>query len=96
MQNVNGVVFMTAEELDRQAEREEQELRRQVKVTGKAIVLRPGRRSYRIELHRCDTAEKIVEWVHHLNQTDWTTPAMVNRFIELACKHHGRKLHNGV
>ena len=39
---------------------------------------------YCIELDRCDTPEKLLEWVHHLCEKTWMTTDILARFIEVA------------
>lgn len=44
---------------------------------------------YPIELSRCNTYPKIVEWIHHLTGKNWVKTRHIRRFISLACKTHG-------
>lgn len=55
-------------------------------VEGEIIILDPERLSYCIELSRCNSYPKIVEWVHHLSVKNWVKGSHIRRFIDLACK----------
>lgn len=45
-------------------------------------------RDYSIHTSRCDTKEKILEWVLHLSHKSWVTRWMIIDFIEIACAEH--------
>lgn len=47
---------------------------------------------YCIELNRCNTAEKLLMWVHHLCDKSWITKEIIARFIEIACKENNIEL----
>ena len=86
--------FLTANELAASCKQHEAWLRKNCRLERKSIVLRAGGYRYCIELSRCDTHEKLIEWVHHLNEKTWMTTQLMNRFLELCCKHHGLRLYN--
>lgn len=48
-----------------------------------------GKHPYDIDLHRCDTAPKIISWLLHLSKKNWVTPTMLHDFAVLACKKAG-------
>jgi len=39
---------------------------------------------YWIALDRCDTAEKILSWVIHLEEKTWVTPEIIGSFVLVA------------
>ncbi len=44
---------------------------------------------YEININRCDTKEKILEWVLHLTQKPWMNKELLNRFIHVAYSANG-------
>lgn len=48
---------------------------------------------YNIALSRCDTREKLLEWVYHLTEKNWMSREVLRRFMEVAAAHHGYELH---
>lgn len=81
--------FATLEELEPECRRHEKRLERQLHIKGKSIVFCiPGRENYAIELSRCNSAESILEWVHHLSEKKWISVELLNRFINLTAEHH--------
>ena len=46
---------------------------------------------YNIALDKCDTYEKILSWVFHLQEKTWMSPDVTRRFISLVCQHHNLK-----
>ncbi|MCF8051575.1 MAG: hypothetical protein K9L59_10085 [Desulfobacterales bacterium] len=76
---------------DRLSKREFQSLLdKKVRIEGGSIVM-TVRPRYEIDLSRCNTKEKILEWVAHLSRKTWVDRAVTSRFIELACGYHGLK-----
>ncbi len=43
---------------------------------------------YSIELDRCDTAVKILEWVRQLCQKQWVTREHIDYFVLQSTSHH--------
>lgn len=64
-------------------------------VEGKAIVL-VGGFSYVITLDRCDTLEKILDWVLHLSEKTWVTTDLIESFIHLAIDANNIPFNQGV
>ena len=59
------------------------------RIVGKEIHI-PFRDSiYDIPLEKCGSYEKIIWWTMHLAEKSWTTKEVLERFIMLACSHHG-------
>ncbi len=54
-----------------------------IKVKGDCIIL-DGH--YEIEKSRCDSAAKILEWVHHLAEKNWVDADLLYEFIERAAQ----------
>lgn len=50
---------------------------------------------YFIEIERCDTPEKLIEWIRHLCYKSWVTTAHIQDLIMLAEKHAGIKIAYG-
>ena len=71
----------------------EEQLRKQVYVDGELLTINV-KYEYQIELARCDTLEKILAWVVHLSEKTWISPDVLERFVHVACRHHGLKLPN--
>lgn len=46
---------------------------------------------YNVALDRCNTAERLLNWILHLNEKTWMTPPVMNRFIRIACERNGIK-----
>ncbi len=44
---------------------------------------------YVVEMERCNTPAKILEWVYHLSQKNWVDREVIERFILLACSANG-------
>jgi hypothetical protein len=44
---------------------------------------------YSIALNRCDTAEKLLDWVCHIAVKPWMTGDILRRFVETACRENG-------
>lgn len=61
---------------------------KQVYVKNDTIVINVNY-EYNIEISRCDTAEKLLGWVHHLTEKTWMTNEAMRSFIEIACKESG-------
>lgn len=59
-------------------------------IEGNYISLYTGNINYEyyFEHSRCNTLEKILHWVLHLNHKRWMTPDLTCRFIEVACSHY--------
>jgi len=87
------VVFLSANELAESCKRHEAWLRRNCYIRRRCIVLKAGSFAYEVELSRCNTHAKLIGWVHHLNEKRWMTTQLMNRFLELCCKHHGLRLY---
>ncbi len=66
-------------------------LHKQCYLDGNFIVLNV-RFPYEIELSRCDTPEKILQWSFHLGAKNWVSGLLINRFINLACQAHNLNL----
>jgi len=49
---------------------------------------------YNIALSRCDTAEKLLTWVHHLSEKTWMTRELLQFFMEKVADHHRIDLHS--
>lgn len=73
-------------------EANEAELASQVYVKDDCIVINVSY-EYPIELSRCDSHAKILEWVTHLCAKNWTTPPVLERFIHVAAQTHGLNVH---
>jgi hypothetical protein len=43
---------------------------------------------YFIEWDRCDSKDKILEWVFHLTEKSWCTVEILGQLIEEAANHH--------
>ena len=54
-----------------------------------------GPYEYEIELIRCDSHFKIIDWVLHLSEKDWMTTDMINQFIDIALRSNGLKHPHG-
>ena len=66
------------------------ELDRSCRIDGGYIIFQTGDDGdYEIELSRCDTYQKIVWWTCQLSSKNWMTLPVLERFIRLACSHHG-------
>ena len=59
------------------------ELSKKVYVDGEFIVINIAVR-YEIHLSRCNTPEKLLGWILHLCEKTWMSPAVLERFIEVA------------
>ena len=70
------------EDVMKEAERQEQKLRKRVRRRGGYIVL-DGH--YRIELTRIDSYKAMVDWVIHLSDKSWVTAEMLGRVCRIAC-----------
>ena len=66
-------------------------VQRQVYVQNNSIVLDVAY-EYSIALSRCDTAEKLLSWVLHLQQKTWVNSLITERFVSLACQANGIRL----
>jgi hypothetical protein len=42
---------------------------------------------YEVEVSRCDTAAKLVDWIAHLLAKRWVTRTQIRQFIDLVVKH---------
>jgi len=71
----------------------EEQLRKKVALDKRGNIVIDIGSPYRIELSRCNTHEKIVDWVLHLSEKVWITPAIIQRFIELAAQENGLAIH---
>lgn len=81
--------FATIEELEPKFEKHAKQLEKQLRVKGNCIVFHiPNCDEYAIELSRCNSAESILGWVHHLSEKRWISTELICRFIELATSHH--------
>ena len=70
------------EDFMKEAERQEEKLRKRVRRRGGSIVL-DGH--YCIELTRIDSYKAMVDWVIHLSGKSWVTAEMLGRVCEIAC-----------
>lgn len=63
-----------------------------VKIEDGEIHLNDNGSAYSIELDRCDTFEKIVEWIYHLSLKPWVTTKHIRLFISHAARFHNLPL----
>jgi hypothetical protein len=43
---------------------------------------------YEIELERLDSEAKLLGWLLHLFEKNWTTTLQLHQFVCLVCEHH--------
>ena len=53
-----------------------------------------GTTDYKIELSRCDTPLKILNWTLHLTEKSWINCDRLNSFIKLACDANEIDIHS--
>lgn len=72
----------------------EEEIRRICRVEDGAIRIEypNGADDYVIGLERCDTPEKILNWVVHLLPKKWIQRDILEHFVIVACGAHGIKI----
>ena len=51
---------------------------------------------YWIDLHRIDTSDKLVHWIHHLSGKNWFNREMARSLIEVWSKATGNNIHQNV
>lgn len=74
-------------ELFSAGEKREKELEKIVFLRKGYIVLNI-KYEYEIQLSRCDTVAKILDWCLHLTQKTWMTTEYLHRFLELVLGYH--------
>ena len=87
---MTGKIY-TGEDLWELIKSEEEKLGKQVYIAEPNMVINVEY-PYEIPLAECDTPERILGWSAHLCGKTWMTTEALERFIYLACGHHGLKL----
>lgn len=88
----NDMILYSIGEVRKMFSESMKELNEMVKLENGNIVLDGF---YKIHLSRCNTTEKILDWVLHLNEKNWIDGKIINRFIELAISANNIKFKRG-
>lgn len=84
----------TLKEIGKRCKANQKELERLCRVEDDCIIFDVGD-DYNIPFDRCNTPEKILEWVCHLCEKTWITTGLIHGFISLAAHHNKIKFHVG-
>jgi len=71
----------------------EEVLNQQVSIKNGFIVINVSY-EYKIDLSRCDTAERLLHWIWHLTEKTWMTNDVMRRFIEITCRENSIEMEN--
>lgn len=50
---------------------------------------------YKIHIDRCNTHEKLLEWIWHLCEKTWMNNELMRQFIEVVCDHTDLNMDHG-
>jgi len=90
MSHEDETPLLTGADLLAAFDRDAKEGRETVYVEDDAIIMRmPSGDFYDVELNRCDTPEKILNWIPQLLSKTWMTNLILERFITLASANAG-------
>jgi len=90
MSHEDETPLLTGADLLAAFDHDAKEGRETVYVEDDAIIMRmPSGDFYDVELNRCDTPEKILNWIPQLLSKTWMTNLILERFITLASSNAG-------
>ena len=88
LDNREPIKVISLKELLEWGEKERERLSKLVYIEDDSIIfIVDGTKYYYIELSRCNTKGKILEWTHHLLGKRWITLETLERFIDLVSHH---------
>lgn len=54
----------------------------------------PNGHLYRVDLKRCDTPVKLLDWVVYLSEKVWMNRRLIRQFVVLVSERHGWDIYN--